>query len=83
MVEKPLYVTFDDVQYRVVDWHYVGVHRKQIALNSRQAEGRAFVPEKPHQVRMYPFSGGINYQRSDPETLAQQFKNSVPGRWTR
>lgn len=74
----------EGILYDVIDWHYVGVRRQRVELNSRRAEGRAFVPRDVSQpVRIYLFRGGINYGKSDPETLAQQFKETVTAQWTR
>jgi hypothetical protein len=73
----------EGVTYAVYDWHYAGVRRKRIALNSRHAEGRAFVPPRDSgkTPRVFLFRGW-SYFTSDPATLAQQFALSVPAQWT-
>lgn len=74
----------DGVLYDVVDWKIDGVKRKRVKLNGFAAEGRAFIPrDDAHHPRVHLFRGGINYQRSDPKTLANQFKDSEPAQWKR
>lgn len=78
--------THDGIEYDVIDWRYDDqFRRKAIELNSRHAEGRAFVPpEKTQQIRIYLFDRGHpNSMKSDDATYASQFKHSVPARWTR
>lgn len=76
--------THEGVEYEVLDWRYIGVQRKRVTLNSPYAEGRAFLPvDRTHPVRIFLYRGGINYQKSDPATLAEQFRLSEPGRWNR
>lgn len=80
----PPVVTFEQggIVYEVLDWKYVGVRRKRVPLNSRSAEGRAFVPrDHSAPVRIYHFRGGINYQTSDPETLTAQFGYATATTW--
>lgn len=72
-------VTFehDGVLYEVRDFRYDGVRRSWVELNSSHAEGRIFHARDGSQPdRIYVFRGGINYQTSDPETLAIQFKHA-------
>lgn len=71
----------EGVTYDVYDWRFDGVQRKKVDLNSRTAEGRGFVPrDRTKPIRVYLFRGGINYGKSDPATLAQQFAVSETAR---
>jgi hypothetical protein len=72
----------DGITYTVYDWKYHGVQRRRVDLNSRHAEGRAFVPprESGKGPRVFLFRG-FSYYKSDPATLAQQFAASVPASW--
>ena len=73
----------EGVTYTVHDWKYQGVHRRKVDLNSRHAEGRAFVPPRKSGKgpRVFLFRGW-SYGKSDAATLAQQFAASVPASWT-
>lgn len=86
MTPAPEATTFEHegTVYAVYDWRYNdGMRRKRVALNSRHAEGRAFVPPRDSgkTPRVYVVRGWT-YGKSDPATLAQQFAASVPASWT-
>lgn len=72
----------EGVTYAVYDWKYHGVHRRKVDLNSRHAEGRAFVPPRDSgkRPRVFLFRGW-SYWKSDADTLATQFAASVPASW--